>query len=248
MKLNLNSVKTLANAGVAFLKKNDVTILTGCGVMGLVVTVGLAIMGTAKYIERKKDIENTKEKVVEAAKCYAPAAVSGALTATCIIMSRSKSIKKEMALAASSKILEEEYRTYRDKVRDILGEKEDTKISNAVSQDKIDRTPVENIVETGQGTTLFLESLTGRYFRSKIETVRRAENDFNRALIEGAFANANEWFYMLGLDDVKLGENIGWNFDNPLRLIFDSGLADGSEPCVVLRYDKLPNEKFIGMY
>lgn len=248
MKLNLNSVKTIANASISFIKKNDATILTGCGVTGLVATVGLAIMGTAKYIEKKKMAKDTKEKVVEAVKCYAPAAVSGALTATCIIMSRNKSIKKEIALAASSKILEEEYRSYRDKVKEILGEKEDDKVSHAVSQDKIEKTPMVSVTETGQGTTLFLESLTGRYFRSKIETVRRAENDFNRSLIEGAFANANEWFYLIGLDDVELGKDIGWSFDHPLRIIFDSGLAEESEPCIVLRYDKLPNGKFLGVY
>ena len=48
----------------------------------------------------------------------------------------------------------------------------------------------------------------------------------------------NDFYNEIGLDRIKIGEDLGWNIDKGLiEVHYDSTIADNEEPCIVLDYE-----------
>ena len=118
---------------------------------------------------------------------------------------------------------------------EILAER---KIRDAIAQDHLDANPVSNQIVSiaSGGEMLCYDTVSGRYFKSDIETLRRAENTLNQRLLNSSYVSLNEMYREIGLDEVKLGDDMGWVPDNMIDFRFSARLADNNQPCVVLDY------------
>jgi hypothetical protein len=86
------------------------------------------------------------------------------------------------------------------------------------------------------------DSMSGRYFYSDLETVRRIVNDFNKEILSSGLMTLNEFYDELGLPHVKIGEIIGWGTDFEfLDIEYRTMIADNGEPCIVLDYKVEPS-------
>ena len=238
-----------------FLGKHSPEILTGIGILGFVSTAILAVKSTPlalDLIEEKKERLGVKElKHVDMVKTtwkpYLPSVLLGIASTTCIVGASAVNHKRNAALAAAYSISERTLIRYRDKVIETLGEKKEKDIRNSISQDKVNENKPTNetILLTNKGNTLFMDSLSGRYFRSDLETIKKAINQMNRELTYQHYVSLNEVYGELGLKNVKNGDIMGWNLDSGLiEPDFNTCLADNDEPCIVIDYMVEPRYDF----
>ena len=258
-KLNLSKVaKNMQHT----LGKYSPQILTGIGVAGMITTVVLAVKATPKALEliedKKEELDAGKLTVVDTVKVawkpYVPAVVTGVLSTVCIIGGNAVGTRRTAALAAAYKISETALHEYKDAIVETVGEEKAKEIKEKVAQNKLDKNPVveKQIIVTNKGTFLCYDSLSGRYFQSDIETIRKAQNDINDYLFSEDYASLNMFYDFLGLEHTRLGAELGWKIDSgTLQIEFDStlasdksqGIAPGT-PCLVLDYNVAPKYEF----
>lgn len=238
------SVKNLVRTAGKSVNKNSPTILTGIGVAGIFSTVALSIKGTilaVKVIDdeeffKKRKLES-REKIELVWKLYIPTAASSVLTAAAIIGSNHISSRRNAALVSLYTVAEGALKEYQDKVAEMFGEKKEAKVRDELAQDKLDENPIKEILIYGKGEHLFFDALSGRYFRSDVESVRRVQNDFNELLFNDMFVPLNELYDMLGLEGTEMGRHSGWDVQNgKLDIQFSAKIATDGEPCIVLNY------------
>lgn len=255
-----------------FADKNSPSILTGLAVAGVISTTVMAIKATPKaekllleakiakmdYIEYDKIAEHPEillkdtplpdltalETLRIVGMTYGPTVLMGGATIGCILGANSINLKRNAALAASYALTSDTLRDYKAKTKELLGEKKEQKISDAVTGDKIKRTPVstDKLVRTGRGETLCFEPWSGRYFLSDIEYIRKIINDMNVMLINQSFITMNELYYALDLPETKIGDQIGWEVENGklVEPLFTSTLTEDNTPCLVLDFQVAP--------
>ena len=258
-KLNLSKVaKNMQHT----LGKYSPQILTGIGVAGMITTVVLAVKATPKALEliedKKEELDTDKLTAVDTVKTawkpYIPAAITGVLSTICIIGGNAVGTRRTAALAAAYKISETALHEYKDAIVETVGEEKVKEVKEKVAQNKLDKNPVveKQIIVTNKGTFLCYDSLSGRYFQSDIETIRKAQNDINDYLFSEDYASLNMFYDFLGLEHTRLGAELGWKIDSgTLQIEFDStlasdksqGIAPGT-PCLVLDYNVAPKYEF----
>ena len=244
-----------------YMKKHSPEILTGIGVTGMITTTVLAVKATPKameLIEYKKDelskeygmrVEELsyKEIVMVAWKPYIPAVLTGIASISCIIGASAVNAKRNAALATAYSISERALVRYRDKVIDTIGEKKEKEIREKVSQDQVDKNPVSQsqVFITQKGNTLCRDEISGRYFRSDLDHIRKSVNELNRDMTFQDYISLDEFYSKLGLEPTKNSAYLGWNLqDGLIELHFDTCLAENDEPCIVIDYNIAPKYDF----
>lgn len=229
------------------LAKHSPAILTALGITGMIGTTVLAVKATPKALDlienKKEELDKDKLTVVETVKatwkCYAPAAVTCVTSAACLIGASSVHTKRNAALATAYKLSESALIEYRDKVVETIGEKKEQSVRDAIAKDHVEKNPVTNneVIITDKGYTLCYDELSGRYFYSDIEKIKKAANELNRQMLNDMYVSLNELYYELGLEGTKLGEQMGWNVDRGLiDLKFSATVSADDRPCIVLDY------------
>ena len=229
------------------LAKHSPAILTALGITGMIGTTVLAVKATPKALDlienKKKELDKDKLTVVETVKatwkCYAPAAVTCVTSAACLIGASSVHTKRNAALATAYKLSESALIEYRDKVVETIGEKKEQSVRDAIAKDHVEKNPITNneVIITDKGYTLCYDELSGRYFYSDIEKIKKAANELNRQMLNDMYVSLNELYYELGLEGTKLGEQMGWNVDRGLiDLKFSATVSADDRPCIVLDY------------
>lgn len=235
--------------------KHSPEILTGLGIAGMITTTVLAVKATPKALDlindRKDELETEKlpptEVVKTAWKCYIPAAVTCATSTACLIGASSVHLKRNAALATAYKLSESAISEYKDAVIDKLGEKKEQTIRDKVAEEKMKKNPVSSseVFITEKGNTLCYDTISGRYFKSDIDRIKRAENAINKQLLDEMYVSLNDLYDELDLDHTKLGDELGWKIDDGLvELYFSSQLADDGTPCVVMDFTRAPKYNF----
>jgi hypothetical protein len=254
--MNKFNLSELFGVTKEFTIKHSSEILTGIGIAGLISTsilTGKATLKASKILEderenRKEDISNNKEIVKICWKPYIPAVMTGVASISCIIFASSQNYKRNAALATAYGLSETALREYKDKVVEVIGEKKEKSIKEAIAKDKIESNPVDSkeIIFTGKGETLCYDSISGRYFKSDIEDIKSACNKANSELIKLGYISLNDFYYEIGLEANKLGDLLGWNVskDDLIDLNFSSQLATDGTPCLVLDYIVMPKYDF----
>lgn len=268
-KFNLSTAFKSLETGA---KKHSPEILTGIGIAGMVTSTVLAVKATPKALilveeEKRRQnhalLEEAKEsgadmcnhvdklkplEVVKTTwKCYVPAAVTGTMSVLCLIGASSVSARRNAALATAYTLSETALKDYKEKVIETIGEKKETEVREAIAKDKIEKNPVTNheVIITSNGDTLCYEAISGRYFKSDIDKIKKAINEANHQLLNDSYISLNEAYDWIGLDHTKIGYDLGWNIEQGMiEVNFDSMLATDGTPCVVLDYDKMPQYNF----
>lgn len=239
-------------------------ILTGIGIAGMVTTTVLAVKATPKamqIIEDMKVIDKNTYEVVEPTKtetfkacwkCYLPAAITGATSIACLIGASSVNAKRNAALATAYKLSETALLEYRDKVVESIGEKKEHAIRDKVTEDKLNRNPITSneVIITGKGETLCYDAFSGRYFKSDIDKIKRAENEFNRRLLNEIYLSLNDFYDELGLEHTDMGNKLGWSSDSGrlIDIYYSSQLAADGTPCLSIDYSIAPKYDYDKLY
>jgi Family of unknown function (DUF6353) len=247
------------------IKNNSTSILSGFAIAGMFSSIYLAAKAAPKASEAleeamvvKKDFEwdvdtnpnevvLTKREVVEATwRFYVPTAVAATATIACIVGANAVGIRRNAAVLAAYSMADTAFREYKDEVIRTLGEAKSRKIDEKIAVRKMEANPLSSsqVIVTGGGDQLCYDTLTGRYFRSDIESIRRAENEINHRVLQDMCAAHNEFYGLLGLEHTSIGDELGWNIDNLISLIFAAHLSDNGTPCIAIAYERLPRRDY----
>lgn len=258
------NVKPFVRACKVGLTKNAPTILTVTGITAMASSTYWAVKATPKALALKEKAEVDKNKkagtfkgdkvndwipltkveIVQTCwRCYAPAFITGVLGAACLVGANSMNLRKNAALAAAYALSETNFKEYREKTLEEVGEKKEEKIRNAVAEEKITKNPVDvsEVLETGNGDTLCYDAICGRYFKSSIEKLKSALNELNMELVQDGYASLNQYYALIGLPDGMLGDDLGWSLNerhSTVQLDLSAQLTKDEKqtPCMVVSF------------
>ena len=127
------------------------------------------------------------------------------------------------------------------KIKELDGEKHLSKIKDEIDADRIKNDPpvTDKIIDTGLGTHLCYEPITGRYFYSNIEKIKRAVIVCRDYLQKDGYLSVNDWFNALNLDTTDL--QLCWTANsieeiNDFDIETSSQLTPEDQPVLVIRY------------
>ena len=246
--MNKSGLKRTIKSVERVLTKYSPGILTGIGITGMIGATFMAVKATPKalyLIETKKEESKMEEltsveTIKTCWKCYIPAALTTVVSAACLIGASTVSAKRNAALATAYSISEAALREYQEKVVEVIGEKKEKAVRDAVAKNQIERDPVtksEVVIIDSNSNTLCYEPLSGRYFKSTIDKIKKAEIKLDRQMIQEMYVSLNDFYWEIGLDGTDLGDKMGWNLSKGyMDLSFSSQLADDGTPCAVIVY------------
>lgn len=244
------NLKNAINTSKIFVDKHSPEILTSIGITGMIGTTVMAVAATPKalrLIEDKKEEldtdELTKREVIQSCwKCYVPSMITGAASIACLIGATSINNRRNVVLATAYKISESTLKEYRDKVVDVLGEEKEQEIRDEIAKDRVQQRPIsENIIIPSKGDTLCYDSISGRYFNSDVDKIRKAENKLNKGLLNEPYMSLNDFYDFIGLPATKIGEELGWKYNGDMvEIEFSTTMSEDDRPCIVISYSIEP--------
>lgn len=218
----------ILNGVIKSLDHNKPSILVGIGIFGVVCTVVEACKATPKaldILEKKRKEKEDKgedpelkpvEKVKAVAKTYAPAAIMGICSVLCFVYSNNIYVKRNAALAGLYTMAQNTLQTHQEKLVEAVGEKKATEINDEVAKERRKEVPLPAEYKTPGEGTLFFDVLSGTYFTSNVEEVRKGVNDFNYALRSEMSMSVNDlnFVYLPIKKSIQYaGDAVGWNIN-----------------------------------
>lgn len=239
-----------------FVSKHEPEILMSMGIGGMIFSLAWGIKASfkaARAIDKYKetygkDKLTAKETIKLTWKLYLPTVLSVAASVPCVIMSNKVSNKRYAAIATAYTISEAALQEYKDKTKEIIGEKKTKQIEESISDDRVTKTYSggKQVILTGNGDSLFYEPLSGRYFKSNWNDILKAANELNSEAITNMSGQTtlNDWFQKIGLETTEIGETLGWNLMNNSSNLIDisisSHITKDNVPCGAIYYNRQP--------
>lgn len=228
-------------------KSNSPEILTALAVSGVVTTAYLTVKASfqaAEIFKRKEAMgritdAQAKPYIHAVWKCYIPAGVSGAFTIVCIVGASKSNAKRTAAAVTAYSITERAFSEYKEKVVEQIGKGKEQKIQDELVQDRVNKKPpsAHEVIMVGPGQVLCCELFTHRYFRSDMETLRKAQNELNARIVHDTYVPLDEFYDIISLPYTSNSNKIGWDSDKLMELAFSTVLSEGGEPCLAFDYN-----------
>lgn len=255
--------------------RNSPIILAGLGIAGLWTTAYMAYKSGTKahkilqdYHEdikrvkpNDKEAKNAvlKETAKELIPIILPPLIMGALSTGCIIGSNKISAKRLAIMSTAYTLADTKLKTYQEKVIETLGNQKAQKVREAIAEDTVKNNPVgesTQIIMTGDGDVLALDSHSGRYFRSNAEKIGQAINALSAEAISDMYISLNDFYDKVGLPKIPMGDDFGWNIDDlmqvgggaKLPIYYTASLTPENKPCLVVEYDVSPRMDYKNLY
>lgn len=273
----VNSISRTFHKALFQVKRHSPEILIGVGVVGTVASTVLACKATTKLQavldEHKETVEKiheisenseeyTQEEVsktltiaytqtgLKVAKLYAPAALLGVASLSCIIGSHVVLRKRNVAIAAAYAALDKGFKDYRGRVIEEFGEEIDKKLRYNLKTEEVEETVVD---ENGKEKKVKKKvnvlgndySIHARVFDAQsvhwtknaeynLMFLRAQEHYLNQLLVSRGYLFLNEAYDALGFAPTKAGQVVGWIHD-PERgdAYVDLGIINAMSPNVV---------------
>ena len=200
-----------------FVKKNAPTILTCIGAVGAVVTPILAVKATPKALslleeyKQEKEDDLTKLEVIKVAgPVYIPSILVGASTLACIFGANVLNKRQQAALLSAYALLDSSYKDYKKQVEELYGEGANKQVIQEIAKSKYK----DEYADLEDNKRLFYDAYSERYFEATIEEVQRAEYRVNRTFALRDEVSVNEFYEMLKIPPIPLGDEIGWSVES----------------------------------
>lgn len=207
-------MKKALSSSKLFMKRNAPTILTYVGGAGVITTAVMAAKATPKAMQILEQAEAEKgekltgfEKVKAAGPVYIPTALMGAGTLACVFGANVLNKHNQASLASAYALLDNSYKEYKKKVEELYGVGANEEIRNDIAADKYEEADIQRV----EGFELFFDEFSGRFFRSTLAEVQRAEYEINRDLTLQDWATINDFYDYLKIPHVDGGDIIGWS-------------------------------------
>ena len=224
-----------------FWNRNASTVLTCLGGAGVVVTSVMAVKATPKALKKIETAEQEEgeelskwEKMKVAGPSYVPAVMIGAATAMCVIGANLLTSRRQANIASAYALVNESYKQYQNKVREIYGEEAHQEIMELIAAEKAENVGVQApgfvdnnrlyIDEKCGETRLFYDEYGDRFFEATLEQVISSEYHLNRNYTLRGYTVLNELYDFLGLEPTDYGSEVGWiaNDDGKYWIEFDN--------------------------
>lgn len=254
------SMKGWVSAALEVLGEHSVEIAAGTAIFGVVVTAILASKATpeaedtldkaneelkkAAYEPEEKEKEIKKACAVKLVKLYLPAFISGVLTIVCIVVSVKEGHKHQAAAIASAcSASQTALLEYKDKAKEILGEKEVNKVEDAIAEEKIKNVDESRAIRTGWGDDLIYESQTGQLLYSDMDRVRKLWNTFERSIDSETGCSVADWIDTIQGENSDMAFQHKWKrqkVDETFDLIERAEMTRNGKVCYYLTYWPAP--------
>lgn len=228
--------KMLHKSGL-YIRKYSPVALSCVASIGVIVTAVVAVKVTPKalvliHTDSKKNhggdpyAYTKKEAVLSAWKCYIPAVAFGASTIACIMGANALNRRQQAALTSAYALVQNSYKEYKDKLKELYGEETHNAIVNSIVAEKCKEASISSpsfisnsSLDFGEGmepeiTRTFYDSFSQRYFESTIEKVIQAEYHLNRNFMFAGVIPLNDFYEFLGLERTDFGDKVGWSSVN----------------------------------
>jgi hypothetical protein len=246
------------------LDQNSSTILTGMGVAGTVSTAVLTARGTFKAtgaiaraqvsdsideVPTQKVDLNTTDKIKLVWPFYIPAVTTGMITIIAIVAANRIDSKKIAALTVASGISDRALQEYKAKIEEKLTARQATNAKDEIASDRVQDKPVPSgtVMMIGEGQVLCFDVLTGRYFNSTAEEIRKAENKLNHMILNNSGASLAEFHEELGLEATPYTDLVGWGPENMVAVEFHSVLKD-DKPVLAIDFNYPPTAAYMKLH
>jgi len=253
--MNVNMFKTFK----PFVVKHEPELLMTMGISGMVFSIIWGVKATEKAVKKldlkKQELNKMKltfsEIFKETWKLYLPVMLSTVVSIPCIIAGNRVSNNRNMALAAAYTMTETALQEYQDKTKELLGDKKYEKLQESISAETVNESykdGIGNVILVGDGESLFLEPLSGRYFKTNWNRISKAANELNATALGDLSGeiSLNDWYDVLGLPPTTLGDELGWTTANGkqgiIDISIDSVLTPENQPCGSIRYNTRPKK------
>ena len=251
MKIN---IKSFARVALGYARENTPLIMTATAIGGVVTPATLASQAGAR-IERLHDFSDAPEQqpaktidyVKRTWKVWIPTVISGALTIGSVVMIHYTHQKRYAALMGLYALGNQAFQEYRESIDEVLDDKTKEEVKQRVVSKAVHRNEddLDEALGDVREMTLCYDTFSGRFFQSDIESIRRAENEFNKGLISHNYGSLNELYSLMGIGGVGAGEDIGWNSDNLLSIGYNSILTERGVPAMSIDFhDCLPTHNY----
>lgn len=222
-----------------YLKKYSPVALSCVASVGVIVTVVTAVKATPKAVELvKADSRKNhdgdpyaytkKEAFMSAWKCYIPTAAFGLSTIACIMGANALNSRKQAALTSAYALINQSYKEYKDKLKELYGEEAHNAIVDSIVSEKCKDVFLYasdwvgySCLDFGEDTAAypeivrtFYDSFSQRYFETTISKVIQAEYHLNRNFMFKGVIPLNDFYEFLGLEKTEFGETVGWSSCN----------------------------------
>lgn len=260
-----NEIKNFMSNAKDVVVENGPSILTAVGITGMISTTVLAVRATPKAIklldEKKmevydsmgdkvpmnstyKDIKLTTKEVVQTAwKPYIPATITCAASTACLVLANTTANKRTAAAMTLCNITQETYRDYKNMVKETVGEDKAKEIEDNFQAKQFERMSENQVFITGDEIT-YVDTSSGRAFKSTPEKLEAIRNELNAKLNSEMYVALNEYYYAVGLDCTSMGNDKGWNLDTGLIRFDYSCVMYHGKPAVAIDFVVEPREKY----
>lgn len=204
------------------LRRNSPKLLTILTAMGTVSTAFATARATSKALLLIQEAEaqkgedlTTLEKVKVAAVPYIPAVLLGSATIVCIFGAQMLNRKTQSSMASAYALLDQGFKDYRRKLKELYGDEADKKVIEALAVEKSQTVYINasyltgpcdlSLEENSSKPVLWYDEYSKRFFTASLEQVLMAEYHLNRNYILRGEAVINELYEFLGLEPTDWG-------------------------------------------
>ena len=200
--------------------------------------------------DKKKDLAVTyTQTTVDFIKLYGPAITLGVASLACIISGHGIMKKRNIALMAAYKAVEEGFSAYRKRVIEEHGEEADYMYKNGLRKQEIVEaayTDADGVKHKAQKNQVLVDDPNGlsvyaRFFDESCEQwsknpeynlmfLRSQQNYYNDMLKSRGHVFLNEVYDALGIPRTQAGAVVGWMISDNGDNFIDFGVFDGDRP------------------
>ena len=190
-------------------------------------TCVLVAKGTKKYEEIKDESDTKFERTKKAVVCYAPAGIVGSLSVGCFTGGHYILKKRNVALVAAYKAVDDGFKTYRKNVIEKYGEEEDIRLKNSIGVEKV------SVTEIGEDGKKHRKKVDDEYIAGELggysfiyddkhcmarvddpiiarSMLEAAQESANNLLKARGYITLNEVLRAIGLHECSAGQIVGW--------------------------------------
>ncbi len=170
-----------------FCKRNSNWILSALAMIGVTGLTWAAIKGTIKAVKlcEEKGVKDGKEVIKTTWKLYIPALGFFILTTLSIVGNAHINGKRLATLTGLYAASQADIQAIKKKAKEMLGEKKASEVQAEADKEKVAALPAPKegeINQTGHGTQLYMDGMTGQFFRASPDYIELVEKEINMKL------------------------------------------------------------------
>lgn len=174
--------------------------------------------------KEKGDELTTLDRIKATAPVYISPVLVGIGTIACFWGANVISKRNQASLMSAYALLDNSYKEYKRKVKELYGEETHNAIVDSIAKEKCKDVYISSeclcnncnleLEENTSEPSLFYDEYSHRYFETTIEKVLMAEYHLNRNFTLRGCSDLNELYEFLGLELTDYGSTVGWSVFN----------------------------------